>query len=261
MDKKEAIELFDKIKKHPFYVSFDNEELKNINQNWLDEILLLYKKVYGKKTKNTLLAFKKLSNNPNIDIDEYRKPFKNLFEEKNKVLKENFLLEQSRMKDKLREFGKTYVPKKQREFVALKYSSVYEYNTQPSKEKYARGKLQQYAYFLKLFEFDTKIREELDIDYNDKTEYIKGYTLYSNISEFDFEILYNYSGKFISALNCFVIYWRSGVNPAVYFPFISHDDFDKSLKLYNCKKYEITLENMSLEPTWENIKNLTSSDS
>jgi hypothetical protein len=138
----------------------------------------------------------------------------------------------------------------------LKSANGGDYHTQGyGASRYAKASLEDDFLLLDLWGYSPEIRE-VSNHYDDRwgVNYIQ-YELWARITPFDFWML-KHSGIFISVLNWAVLCWRKGTNPKVYFPFLSDDDYEKSLALNNIHNYQITKENCRLELTWDQIKGL-----
>lgn len=177
-------------------------------------------------------------------IDEMSASFLKIYKEKlenRKAIKAN-------MERLLKEHAKVHTIIASPEMYLLKTTDGGSWHTQGwGGNKYARVALAEDELLLQLHGFKTEVREIVDQHPSkDGTRY-KKYELWANITEFDFWML-NHSGNFISVLNWAVLCWRKGTNPKVYFPFLSDEDYENSLKLSRDLSYVITKDNCQLEP-------------
>lgn len=218
---------------------------------WEEEVMALCKELTGKKKKDFYSAYSHLVKEGFEErVKEEFKKHEVAYKEHKQKLDEK----KNEIKSRLEEFAKTYKPKKTLTKQLITSRSGGDYHTQGfGANKYAKSALQEDFLFLDLFGFKPSIIEAKVVESGGhySQRYIT-YELWANIDEFNFYML-KASGKFISVLNWAVICWKNGTNPKVYFPFIHESDYEKSQVLaYHCD-YEITADNMSEEPTWEQI--------
>ena len=203
-------------------------------QNELDQAVLdEYKKVFNKKTTIINKANKELSKE---NLTEIRQPYQEIFNnriESRKNAKE-------KMKLLLNEIAKTYEIKKSDNMVCIKSCHGSMYNSQGfGSNKYAENNLSENKLLLELLGYKTEIKR-IKGDFTDRWGIRNdNFELWANITELDFYIL-NLQ-KFISVLDWAVLCWRKNVNPKVYFPFLSYEDNEKSLKLSRDKTYKIEI--------------------
>jgi len=156
-----------------------------------------------------------------------------------------------RIEEKLKVIARDYeiVPYADTMFVLkTRYSS--DYRSQGwGAEKYAKDNLMPDMILLRTFGYVAEIKEA------NRTEYNVTYELKSNITPMDFQML-RWRGEFISVLNWATIHWRNNANPMVYYPWLSNEDRDKSLILSRIGTYQITKDNMKLEPSMEEVMKL-----
>ena len=236
--------LFNAYNKYSEYnINYDDLQ-KQFNKS----LLLAYKNEFGKKTTSVNKAITTL---PEDMVSQLRDPYQNILNErinKRKQIKEN-------MKNLLEEYAKDHNVVASNNMCCIKKSDGGNYHTQGfGCNKYAKGSLKESQMLLDLFGYKTEIKEirgesadRWGIRYNK-------YELWTNLTLFDY-YCFKEQGNFISVLNWAVLCWRNGVNPKVYFPFLSDEDYEKSLKLWRDPNYKITKDNCMLEISMEEISN------
>lgn len=225
------------------YNIYDKEALNfdQLNKEFVDCYFSEYVNLSGKKIKRTLKNEDKAREYLGKDrIAEIMKPFQDILDIKLQERK----TEKDNMEKSLKEFAITYEIFPKDEMYCLKTADSGNWHTQGyGCNKYARESLAEDQMLLDLWEFKTEIRE-IKGEFVDRwgIRYNK-FELWSNITDLDFWMLQHKPGTFISVLNWAVLCWRKGVNPKVYFPYLSDEDWNKSLELYKDPNYVITREN------------------
>lgn len=204
-----------------------------------------YQRLIGKKVKWSLKnEDKAIEYLGKEKVNEITKQFQDILN----VRLDERKTEKAKMEKALMEFAIAYEVSPKDEMYCLKTADSGMWHTQGyGCNKYARESLSEDQMLLDLWGFKTEIREikgetvdRWGIRYNQ-------FELWSNLTEFDFYMLQHKPGTFISVLNWAVLCWRKNVNPRVYFPFLSDEDYNKSLELYRNSDYIITRENCTLE--------------
>ena len=235
--------LWNAYNKYNYY----NFKRDDINSLYEQHILKLYHQQTGKRTKK---LDKALSIFTKEQVEEIQKPYMVILTErleKRKKIKKY-------MKTLLEEYAKTHSVISSNNMYLLKTSDGGDYHTQGfGCNKYAKGSLQEPKMLLDLFGYKTEINEMLGERTDQWGIRYNTYELWANISPFDY-YCFREQGNFISVLNWAVLCWRNGVNPKVYFPFLSDEDYEKSLVLWRDNSYTITRDNCMLEVSMEDIK-------
>lgn len=232
------------------YSEYDKKALHfdELNSAFENEVILAYKKEFGKKKK-----FKKISEEWGEGINKIIVPFQAILKER--LNKREFI--RKNMQKMLEEYSKNYEPKKSYNMTCVKSADSGSYATQGfGCNKYAKESLAEDKLLLDLYGYQTEIRKTGG-DFTDRwgiTYYC--YELWANITEFDYWML-SHGKHFVSVLNWATLCWRKGTNPKVYFPFLSDEDYEKSLALSRDLDYNITKENCEFEPSWDEVNNKT----
>jgi len=219
----------------------------DVNNQYEQDVLDFYKKETGKKTK----SFKKASSILSEEqVNTMQLPYVEVLRgrlEKREQIKEN-------MKNLLEEYAKDHNVVASNNMYCIKKSDGGNYHTQGfGCNKYAKGSLKESQMLLDLFGYKTEIKEILGESADRWGIRYNKYELWTNLTPFDY-YCFKEQGNFISVLNWAVLCWRNGVNPKVYFPFLSDEDYEKSLVLWRDNSYTITRDNCMLEVSMEDIK-------
>jgi len=253
MNREEAFELW---KKMTDFGQFPSEIEINIIQNeYENKICELHKKLLKKKKQSSPnQAYKNLMK---YGFEEKLQPISKSYQEKADTIIKNHKLQYEQMKKQLIDFAQQYSLKEENNKICIFTEHSGNYNSQGyGASKYARKALASKELLLNLLGFDTNVKE-VNKHYSGymNSIYYADYELWANISQFDYQML-QWSEEFISVLNWAVLCWKKGVNPMVYFPTLSQDDYKKSQVLSLECNYEITKENMKLELSWDEINKL-----
>lgn len=217
------------------------ERRKRLDQEWQSFFISEVKKFFPKRKIDNAKALKL------VGEDVARKMMEPWIEQF-RMIGDKYDNFKKQLEEKLREVSKDYeiVPYADMMFV-LKTACSSTYNTQGwGADKYAKDQLMPDSILLRTFGYVA------DIVVSNKTDYNTTYQLKSNITPMDFQML-KWRGEFISVLNWATIHWRNQTNPMVYYPWLSDEDRDKSLILSRIGTYQITKDNMKLEPSMEEV--------
>ncbi len=253
MNYNDAINLHAELKSDSLLWIPTNSVYVNIQSRYEIAILALYKEKYGRKIKDWQKAWRKLNTDFQEDLKSTCKPF----EDEVKIEYKKINDERENIENQLRNFAKGFEPEKQDITYCVKVGCSSTYRSQGfGANKYAKESLNEDIKLLELLGFQTEVKAiNGGMTGGQFPIYTEDYELWTNILPFDFYLL-KMSGKFVSVLNWAVLCWQKGTNPKVYFPFLSQDDYDKSQELAYRTSYKITVENMSQELTWDEIKKL-----
>jgi hypothetical protein len=233
------------------YSEYDRKALHfdDLNDSYRNAVISAYKIQFGKKVK-----FEKAVDGLGVEVvNKIIEPFQKLLKERldaRTKIKEN-------MYKLLENFSKNYEIKFSDNMTCVKSADSGSYATQGyGCNKYAKESLAENKLLLDLYGYQTEIRKTGG-DFTDRwgITYYR-YELWANITEFDYWML-THGKHFVSVLNWATLCWKKGTNPKVYFPFLSDEDYEKSLALSRDWDYNITRENCEFEPSWDEIHNKT----
>lgn len=253
MDKSEAFALWNELKN----MSWTPDMIVDIQDEWEKKVISLHKEIIGRKKADWRKAYNALVNAGYSElVAKEQKPFADLVTSRY----DNFSNRKKTIEESLKEFSGNYEVEKQEYFSMLKSKSGGDFRSQGfGSNKYARSYLEEDLQKLLLLGFDAEIRE--GESHESGGMYSMRYTTYelwAKISPFDFAMM-EMDGNFISVLNWAVLCWRKNTNPKVYFPFLSAEDYEKSQVLAYNTDYQITKDNMMLEPSWDEINKIRKS--
>jgi len=217
------------------------KRLKRLDQEWQSFFIAEAKKQFPKRKIDNAKALK-------IFGEDVAKQMMEPWIEQFHAISNKYDNFKKQLEEKLKEIAKEYeiVPYADTMFV-LKTKRSSDYSSQGwGAEKYAKDNLMPDLVLLRTFGYIVEIIE------SNRTEYNATYELKSNITPMDFQML-RWRGEFISVLNWATIHWRNNANPMVYYPWLSNEDRDKSLILSRIGTYQITKENMKLEPSMDEV--------
>ena len=250
MNHQEAEELYNEWK----YMNWTSELVEDIQLEWESAVLELHKEKVGTRKRKFDTAYASLiSKGFKDEVEELQSGFQAQVSERYDGLKED----RDNVEAQLKLFSKTYEPIES-DWTILTSCDGGRYHTQGfGANKYAKNSLLSDLVLLQTLGYSAEIRngKSRRVSRMHGETYYTNYELWAKISDFDFQMI-KWSSKFVSVLNWATLCWRNSVNPKVYFPFLSYDDYEKSQALYRLKNYEINRENMGLEPSWDEIEKL-----
>ena len=246
MTYEEAYEIWESLND----IRWTPEQIQDLQDSLELDVIKMYKDKSGKRTKSYTKAFNFLKDEFESEIKDLTNSYSVIVKERYDEFNENKEEIENRLKEYAKECG---LPLARNEAYVIKTASSHTYSSQPSHNKYARESLNESIKLLELLGYVTNVVVNSHKSEGMYPSYWEDYELQANITPFDFYLLEK-SGLFISVLNWAVLCWQKGTNHKVYFPFLSQDDYDKSLALMN-KGFEITRENMDKEMSWEEINN------
>lgn len=251
MSKEEAMTLYERYINWPYVAETD--EAKKIQEEADNAVIALCKKLTNKKKKVKEAHSYIIKNveNGNDLIEEEMKPYR--------IMAKDLIIRHEKEKDDVKNylinFAKEYNPEPLDYHLVIETARAGDYSSQGGgASRYAENSLQENLTLLKLLGYDAEIVEESKSKVGHYQIEMPNYALKANITQFDFWCISKL--HFISVLNWAFLCWENGVNPKVYFPFLSQDDYDKSLYMSRSTSFSVTKENMSKELTWEEIKKL-----
>lgn len=249
MNKNDALALWNRYNETVLTPSL----IEDIQAEWESAVIALHKTLLGKTKKNWNKAFTALKKNHEDELKAVMIPFQDRVSARYKEFNES----KEAMKAELGSFAKTYIPEVSTDIYLLKSKSGGDYHTQGfGANKYAKSALEEDFKLLELLGYNPEIKDAGGHNSGGMySQYYATYELWAKITPFDFVML-EMSGKFISILNWAVMCWRKNTNPKVYFPFLSQDDYEKSQVLAYNTDYEVTVENMSIELSWQEINDI-----